>query len=189
MAALVGVMFIVVIGTFEWSSFRIMRRIPQEEAFVLVTVSAVTVFTDLAMAVVVGVIMTALIFAWQHAKEITVVKEEDQHGSDYYTVKGPLFFGSVQTFLDQFTPSSDNSNVIIDFKDSRVCDHSALKAIDSLANRYKRNGKKLHLLHLSADCRRLLKPAEDMIEVNVVEDPRYFVAIDNPARHGLTEQQ
>ena len=185
LAALVGVMFIVVIGTFEWSSFRIMKRIPKEEALVLVTVSAVTVFTDLAIAVIVGVIMTALIFAWKHAKEISVTKEQDKHGSDYYTVKGPLFFGSVQKFLDQFNPRTDNSDMIIDFKDSRVCDHSALKAIDSLAKRYKRNDKKLHLLHLSADCRRLLKPAEDMIEVNVVEDPNYFVAIDNPDRHGL----
>lgn len=185
LAALVGVMFIVVIGTFEWSSFRIMKRIPREEAIVLATVSAVTVFTDLAVAVVVGVIMTALIFAWKHAKEVHVTKEEDQHGSDYYSVKGPLFFGSVQTFLDQFDQQSDNNDVIIDFKDSRVCDHSALKAIDSLAQRYKRRGKKVHLLHLSKDCQRLLAPAQDMIEVNVVEDPNYFVAIDNPARHGL----
>jgi len=187
LAALVGVMFIVVIGTFEWSSFRIMKRIPREEAFVLVAVSAVTVFTDLAVAVIVGVIMTALIFAWKHAKEIEVTKEQDQHGSDFYTVKGPLFFGSVQSFLDQFTPRSDNENVIIDFKESRVCDHSAIKAIDSLAQRYKRNGKALHLLHLSADCQRLLKPAQDMIEVNVVDDPNYFVAIDNPDRHGLNK--
>ena len=185
LAALVGVMFIVVIGTFEWSSFRIMKRIPKEEALVLVTVSAVTVFTDLAIAVVVGVIMTALIFAWKHAREISVEKEQYQRGSDYYSVTGPLFFGSVQNFLDQFDPKSDNADVIIDFKNSRVCDHSAIKAIDSLAKRYKRNGKTLHLLHLSADCRRILKPAEDMIEVNVVEDPNYFVAIDNPSRHGL----
>lgn len=185
LAALVGVMFIVVIGTFEWSSFRIMRRIPKEEAFVLISVSAITVFTDLAIAVVTGVIMTALIFAWKHAKEIVVTKEQDQFGADYYSVEGPLFFGSAQTFLDQFTPKSDNDKVIIDFKNSRVCDHSALKAIDSLARRYKRNGKDLHLLHLSADCRRLLQPAEDMIEVNVVEDPDYYVAIDNPSRHGL----
>ena len=185
LAALVGVMFIVVIGTFEWSSFRIMKRIPKEEALVLVTVSAVTVFTDLAIAVIVGVIMTALIFAWKHAKEIHVTKENDQHGSDYYTVHGPLFFGSVQKFLDQFTPKTDNNDVIIDFKNSRVCDHSALKAIDSLAKRYNRNDKKLHLLHLSQDCQRLLQPAIDMIEVNIVEDPDYFVAIDNPVRHGL----
>ena len=187
LAALVGVMFIVVIGTFEWSSFRIMKRIPREEALVLVTVSAVTVFTDLAIAVVVGVIMTALIFAWKHAKEVHVTKEQDKHGSDYYSVRGPIFFGSVQNFLDQFSPQSDNDDVIIDFKDSRVCDHSALKAIDSLAKRYSRNGKKLHLLHLSADCRRLLQPAQDMIEVNVVEDPNYFVAIDSLSRHGLED--
>ena len=185
LAALVGVMFIVVIGTFEWSSFRIMKRIPKEEALVLITVSAVTVFTDLAIAVIVGVIMTALIFAWKHAKEIHVNKENDKHNSDYYTVRGPLFFGSVQNFLDQFTPQTDNNDVIIDFKNSRVCDHSALKAIDSLAKRYSRNGKKLHLLHLSQDCQRLLQPAIDMIEVNIVEDPDYFVAIDNPSRHGL----
>lgn len=188
LAALVGVMFIVVIGTFEWSSFRIIRRIPKEEAFVLVAVSVITVFTDLAVAVVVGVILTALIFAWKHAKEIQVIKEKDQYGADCYTVRGPLFFGSVQTFLDQFTPSSDNDKVIINFKESRVCDHSALKAIDSLAQRYKRNGKDLHLLHLSADCQRLLAPAQDMIDVNVVEDPNYFVAIDNPERHGLKSQ-
>ena len=185
LASLVGVMFIVVIGTFEWSSFRIMKRTPREEAIVPVTVSAVTVVTDLAIAVIVGVIMTALIFAWKHAKEIQVIKEQDKHGSDYYTVVGPLFFGSVQQFLDQFSPRSDNDDVIIDFKNSRVCDHSALKAIDSLAKRYKKNGKSVHLLHLSADCQRLLKPAQDMIEVNVVEDPNYFVAIDNPERHGL----
>jgi SulP family sulfate permease len=145
------------------------------------------VFTDLAVAVVVGVILTALIFAWKHAKEIQVTKEQDQYGADYYSVQGPLFFGSVQTFLDQFTPRSDNDKVIIDFKQSRVCDHSALKAIDSLAQRYKRNGKELHLLHLSADCQRLLAPASDMIDVNVVEDPNYFVAIDNPERHGLKQ--
>ncbi|MGH1541861.1 MAG: SulP family inorganic anion transporter [Arenicella sp.] len=178
LAALVGVMFIVVIGTFEWSSFRIMKRIPREEAFVLVTVSAVTVFTDLAIAVVVGVIMTALIFAWNHAKHIRVDKRENRHGSHYYQVNGPLFFGSVQTFLEQFTPRDDNMDVIIDFAESRVCDHSALKAIDTLANRYKRNGRTLHLLHLSQDCKRLLSRVDDMIEVNVVEDPNYFVAVD-----------
>lgn len=182
LAALVGVMFIVVIGTFEWSSFRIMRRIPREEAVVLVTVSAVTVFTDLAIAVVVGVIMTALIFAWNHAKQIRVTKRENRHGSHYYEVYGPLFFGSVASFLEQFTPRDDNMDVIIDFAESRVCDHSALKAIDTLANRYQRNGRTLHLLHLSPDCKRLLSRVSDMIEVNVVEDPDYFVGIENLER-------
>ena len=178
-AALIGVMFIVVIGTFEWSSFRIINRIPKQDAFVLVIVSAVTVFTDLAIAVVVGVIISALVFAWNHAKEVRVEKRENRHGSHYYSVHGPLFFGSATAFGDQFTPSQDNADVIIDFADSRVCDHSGIEAIDALAMRYKRNGRSLHLVHLSAECRKLLKKAGDMVEVNVVEDPDYFVAIES----------
>jgi len=178
-AALVGVMFIVVIGTFEWSSFRIIRRIPKQDAFVLVAVSAVTVFTDLAVAVVVGVIISALVFAWTHAKEVRVEKRENRYGSHYYTVHGPLFFGSTAAFSEQFTPREDNSDVIIDFADSRVCDHSGIEAIDSLALRYKKNGRTLHLIHLSPECKKLLKKAGDMVEVNVVEDPDYFVAIES----------
>jgi len=178
-AALIGVMFIVVIGTFEWSSFRIIRRVPKQDAFVLVVVSAVTVFTDLAIAVVVGVIISALVFAWNHAKEVRVEKRENRYGSHYYTVHGPLFFGSTASFSEQFTPRDDNNDVIIDFADSRVVDHSGIEAIDSLAMRYKRNGRTLHLLHLSPECKVLLKKAGDMVEVNVVEDPNYFVAIEN----------
>jgi len=177
-AALVGVMFIVVIGTFEWSSFRILRRIPKEDAFVLIAVSAVTVVTDLAVAVIVGVIISALVFAWNHAKHIRVEKRENRYGSHYYTVHGPLFFGSTLSFSEQFTPREDNADVIIDFADSRVCDHSGLEAIDALAMRYKRNGRTLHLLHLSQECKKLLGDAGDMVEVNVVEDPNYFVAAD-----------
>jgi len=177
-AALIGVMFIVVIGTFEWSSFRIIRRVPKQDAFVLVIVSAVTVFTDLAIAVVVGVIISALVFAWNHAKEVRVEKRENKYGSHYYTVHGPLFFGSTASFSEQFTPRDDNNDVIIDFADSRVMDHSGIEAIDSLAMRYKRNGRTLHLLHLSPECKVLLKKAGDMVEVNVVEDPDYFVAIE-----------
>jgi SulP family sulfate permease len=178
-AALVGVMFIVVIGTFEWSSFRILRRIPKQDAFVLITVSAVTVFTDLAMAVVVGVIISALVFAWNHAKEVRVEKRENRYGSHYYTVHGPLFFGSTASFGEQFTPRDDNKDVIIDFADARVVDHSGLEAIDALAMRYRRNGRTLHLIHLSRECKRLLKKAGDMVEVNLVEDPSYFVAIED----------
>ena len=178
-AALVGVMFIVVIGTFEWSSFRIIRRIPAQDAFVLITVSAVTVFTDLAVAVIVGVIISALAFAWNHAKEVRVEKRENRHGSHYYTVHGPLFFGSTLSFSEQFTPREDNADVIIDFADSRVVDHSGIEAIDSLAMRYKKNGRTLHLIHLSPECKKLLKKAGDMVEVNVVEDPNYFVAIES----------
>lgn len=178
-AALIGVMFIVVIGTFEWSSFRIIRRVPKQDAFVLIIVSAVTVFTDLAIAVIVGVIISALVFAWNHAKEVRVEKHENLYGSHYYTVHGPLFFGSTASFSEQFTPRDDNNDVIIDFADSRVVDHSGIEAIDSLAMRYKRNGRTLHLLHLSPECKVLLKKAGDMVEVNVVEDPSYFVAIEN----------
>ena len=178
-AALIGVMFIVVIGTFEWSSFRIIRRVPKQDAFVLITVSAVTVFTDLAVAVIVGVIISALVFAWNHAKEVRIEKRENHFGSHYYTVHGPLFFGSTASFSEHFTPRDDNNDVIIDFADSRVCDHSGIEAIDSLAMRYKRNGRTLHLIHLSPDCKKLLKKAGDMVELNVVEDPKYFVAVES----------
>lgn len=175
-AALVGVMFIVVIGTFEWSSFRIMNKVPKGDAFVLVLVSVVTVLTDLAMAVVIGVIVSALIFAWEHAKHINVEKKEDHKGSTVYKIHGPLFFGSTTSFLEQFNPKNDNNDVIIDFADSKVSDHSGLEAIDTLAERYLNNGKTLHLLHLSDDCRKLLKKAGNLVEVNVIEDPKYFVA-------------
>jgi len=178
-AALVGVMFIVVIGTFEWSSFRIIRRVPKQDAFVLITVSAVTVFTDLAVAVIVGVIISALVFAWNHAKEVRVEKRENRYGSHYYTVHGPLFFASTASFSEQFTPREDNADVIIDFADSRVVDHSGIEAIEALADRYRRNNRSLHLLHLSSECKRLLQKAGDLVEVNVVEDPDYFVAIES----------
>ncbi len=178
-AALIGVMFIVVIGTFEWSSFRIIRRVPKQDAFVLITVSAVTVFTDLAVAVIVGVIISALVFAWNHAKEVRVEKRENRYGSHYYTVHGPLFFGSTASFSEQFTPKDDNNDVIIDFADSRVADHSGIEAIDALAERYRKNNRTLHLIHLSPECKTLFKKAGDMVEVNVVEDPNYFVAIES----------
>jgi SulP family sulfate permease len=178
LAALIGVMFIVVIGTFEWSSFRVIRKVPRSDALVLVLVSAVTVATDLAVAVVVGVIVSALVFAWEHAKQIHVESREDHKGSTVYAVSGPLFFGSVTSFLEQFDPAGANDDVIIDFAGSRVCDHSGLEAIDSLAERYLNSGKTLHLVHLSAECKRLLRKAGDLVEVNVIEDPRYFVAED-----------
>jgi SulP family sulfate permease len=178
LAALIGVMFIVVIGTFEWSSFRVIRKVPRSDALVLVLVSAVTVATDLAMAVVVGVIVSALVFAWEHAKYIRIEAREDHKGSTVYAVTGPLFFGSVSSFLDRFDPQSDNDDVVIDFARSRVADHSGLEAIDTLADRYLSAGKTLHLVHLSDECRRLLRKAGNLVEVNVIEDPRYFVADD-----------
>ncbi|MEM8593843.1 MAG: SulP family inorganic anion transporter [Pseudomonadota bacterium] len=177
-AALIGVMFIVVLGTFEWSSFRVMNKIPPSDAFTIVLVSAVTVFTDLAIAVIAGVIYSALVFAWEHAKQIHVSREDDQQGHTVYSVNGSLFFGSTTNFLNSFDPSDDLDNVVIDFLNATVNDHSGLEAIDVLAERYKNSGKKLHLLHLSPDCQRLLTKAKGLVKVNVIEDPKYFVADD-----------
>jgi SulP family sulfate permease len=181
LAALIGVMFIVVIGTFEWSSFRIVGKVPRSDALILVTVSGVTVATDLAVAVVVGVIISALVFAWEHAKHIRIDAREDHKGSTVYAVTGPLFFGSVTSFLERFDPKTDNDDVVIDFARSRVADHSGLEAIDTLAERYENAGKTLHLVHLSEECRLLLKKAGNLVEVNVIEDPKYFVAEDSLA--------
>ena len=181
MAALVGVMFIVVIGTFEWSSIRIFNKIPRHDAFVLVLVSAVTVATDLAIAVVVGVIVSALVFAWEHAKHINVQSYIDDHGSKVYELNGPIFFGSVKNFRDLFNPEDDPDDVIIEFQNSRVTDHSAIEAIDSLADRYIKAGKQLRLRHLSVECKQLLDKAGDLVEVNRMEDPSYHVADDKLA--------
>ena len=180
-AALVGVMFVIVIATFEWSSLRLMGKIPATDAFVLVLVATVTVFTDLAIAVVVGVIVSALAFAWEHAKHINVKSHDDELGSSVYELNGPPFFGSVKKFLGLFNPDEDPNHVIIDFQYSRVADHSAIEAIDTLAVRYLNAGKILQLRHLSEECRRLLKKAGDLVEVNVLEDPRYHVANDQLA--------
>ncbi|MDH3343422.1 MAG: SulP family inorganic anion transporter, partial [Gammaproteobacteria bacterium] len=181
MAALVGVMFIVVLGTFEWSSLRIMGKIPKTDAFVLILVSGVTVFTDLAVAVVVGVIVSALFFAWEHASHIHVKSYDVENGSRVYELNGPLFFGSVQNFLELFTPADDPDDVIIEFQNSRVADHSAIEAIDNLAEKYIKAGKTLHLRHLSPECTELLTKAGDLVEVNMMEDPKYHVADDKLA--------
>jgi SulP family sulfate permease len=180
-AALIGVMFMVVVGTFAWSSLRILHKIPLSDALVLVLVSAVTVFTDLAIAVAVGVIVSALVFAWQNARRIYSDISTDEEGTKTYRLNGPLFFGSVRSFHDQFTPGEDPYEVVIDFRGSRVCDHSGLEAVSSLTERYLSQGKKLRLKHLSAECRSLLENAGSMIEVNVIEDPRYRVAVDELA--------
>ena len=181
MAALVGVMFVVVIATFEWSSLRIMGKIPRADAFVLVLVSVVTVFTDLAVAVVIGVIVSALVFAWEHATRINATRYDDKNGSRVYELNGPLFFGSAKSFLELFDPAGDPDDVIVEFQNSRVADHSAIEAIDNLAEKYIAAGKTLHLRHLSPECRDLLTKAGDLVEVNVLEDPRYRVADDRLA--------
>lgn len=178
LAALVGVMFIVVIGTFEWSSFRILGKVPKADAFVIVLVSGVTVATDLAVAVVVGVIVSALVFAWEHAKHVLVHRSTDANGSTVYDVTGPLFFGSVSSFLEQFDMDNDSDDVIVEFKNTRVADHSAIEAIDTLAERYISRGKKIHLKHLSKECTQLLTKAGSLVEINVIEDPDYHIATD-----------
>ena len=181
LAALVGVMMVVVIGTFEWSSFRILNKIPKSDAFVLILVSGVTVFTDLAIAVVVGVIVSALVYAWGNATRMTAAKSINEQGGKIYEVQGPLFFGSVTGFRDLFDPENDPDDVVVDFQNSRVADHSGLEAIDTLAERYQRRGKRLHLRHLSPECRKLLHRAKDLVEVNVIEDPSYHIATDELA--------
>lgn len=178
-AALIGVMFTVVIGTFEWSSFRIMNKIPKTDAFIIVLVSAVTVFTDLAIAVIVGVIVSALVFAWESASSVYVEVKSETKKKKVYILHGQLFFASISKFKDLFDPKNDPENVIIDFHYSRVWDHSALEAIDSLAERYEKNGTKLHLLSLSPDCHRLLNKAGKMIKKDKDSDPHYRVVVDS----------
>ncbi len=180
-AALVGVMFVVVIGTFEWTTFRMIGKVPKADIFVTILVAGVTVLSDLAVAVIVGVIVSALVFAWEHAKQMRAETHIDEDGAKVYTLHGPLFFGSVQHFHDLFDPRDDPDEVIVDFRDARVADHSGIEAIDSLAERYQRHGKTLHLRHLSPECRDLLDKAGDLVEVNVMEDPRYPVADDRLA--------
>ncbi len=180
-AALVGIMFMVVIGTFEWGSFSIIKKVPREDTFVAILVAVVTVFSDLAIAVIVGVIVSALVFAWQHAKHIYVESSRPDENTIIYSLRGPLFFASVHRFGDLFDPSNDPADVIIDFARSRVADHSAIQAIDHLAERYAKAGKTLRLRHLSEECRQLLETAGDLVEVNIIADPRYRVANDKLA--------
>jgi SulP family sulfate permease len=178
LAALVGVMFIVVIGTFEWASFRILRGVNKEDAVVLISVTGITVIADLAIAVVVGVIMSALVFAWKHATHIHAKTHTDNDGWKVYEMEGPLFFGSVLHFKDLFDPKEDPQDVVIDFNESRIWDSSGLDALDNLADKYQEQGKTLHIRHISEECRNLMKKADKYVEMNVNEDPRYHVATD-----------
>lgn len=178
LGVLVGLMFMVVLGTFEWSSFRLVGKIPKTDTFIVILVSGVTVMYDLAIAVVVGVIVSALVFAWKHAQHILVDSYIDENGYKVYDLRGPIFFGSVANFKELFDPKNDPEHVVIEFQRSRVSDHSGIEALDSLAEKYQAEGKKLHLRHLSGDCRQLLKRAGNLCEVNVLEDPEYKVASD-----------
>lgn len=178
-AALVGVMFMVVIGTFAWSSFRIIRKIPLSDAIVLIAVSAITVWKDLAVAVVAGVIISALVFAWKNATMIRARKRIQPNGTKTYEIWGPLFFGSVQTFNSKFDVKNDPQTVEIDFIESRVSDHSALEAIFNIVKKYEAAGKSIKLKHLSEDCKILLRKGSPIFEhiiVEAVDDPRYHLA-------------
>jgi SulP family sulfate permease len=176
-AVLIGVMFMVVIGTFEWSSLRLLGKVPPADLAITAIVTATTVLTDLAMAVILGVILSALVFAWNHAKHIYAETRLDRFGNKVYELNGPLFFASTHHFQEIFDPKNDTDDVTVDFRNSRVADHSALDAIDTLAERYERAGKRLHIRHLSPECRILLKKAGNLVEVNVIEDPTYHVAM------------
>lgn len=178
-AALTGLMIMVAIGTFEWVSVRVFNKMPVHDIIVMVLVILVTVFMhNLALAVLVGVIISSLVFAWESAKRIRARKRVDEHGVKHYEIYGPLFFGSTTVFAEKFDVLNDPAEVVIDFKESRIVDMSAIEAVNKITERYSKVDKTVHLHHLSADCRRLLANADKMIEVNIMEDPTYKVAID-----------
>lgn len=177
LAALVGVMFMVVIGTFEWTSLRLFKKIPFSDIFVIILVSTVTVFVDLAVAVLVGVIASALVFAWEHGKNVQA-KTEVRDNLKLYFPNGPIFFGSVSSFKELFDFTNDPKEVVIDFTDARVCDHSGLEALNNITERYAKAGTKLHLTNLSKECSNLLEKAENIVELSVIEDLEWHLAED-----------
>ncbi|MNT05334.1 Bicarbonate transporter BicA [compost metagenome] len=178
-AALVGVMIMVAIGTFEWASFRIINKMPKHDIFVLVTVALITVILhNLALAVLIGVVISALVFAWESAKRIRAKKYTDEKGVKHYEIYGPLFFASTTAFAEKFDVVNDPEEVIIDFKESKIVDMSAIDAVNKITERYAKINKKVHLRHLSADCRELLQNADQLIDVNILEDPTYKVATE-----------
>lgn len=179
MAALVGVMIMVAIGTFEWASFKIINKVPKKDVFLVIIVATITVLLhNLALAVLIGVILSALFFAWESAKRIRARKHIDENGIKHYEIYGPLFFASTAAFMEKFDIVNDPEEIIIDFKDSRISDMSAIEALNKITERYLKVGKKVRLRHLSPDCQQLLKNADTIIDVNVIEDPTYKVAAD-----------
>lgn len=177
-AALVGVMFMVCIGTFEWASFKIWNKIPPSDFLVILVVTVLTVIFDLAIAVIAGVVIAALVFAWENAVRIRARKYTDAKGIKHYEIRGPLFFASTAHFLEKFEPQSDPAYVVVDFIESRVFDHSGIEAIKKLSDRYNKIGKKASFRHLSEDCQKLLNRAGVVVEINKSEDPHYAVAVD-----------
>lgn len=176
MAALVGVMMMVAIGTFEWMSFKVINKMPKQDIFIGISVAVITIWLhNLALAVLIGVIISALVFAWDSAKRIRSNKFTDQDGVKHYEVLGPLFFGSVANFNEIFDVANDPENVVIDFKECKVFDMSGIDALNKLTEKYNTANKKLHLQYLSEDCKRLLKDADGIIEVNIMEDPDHRI--------------
>ncbi len=181
MAALVGLMFMVAFTTFEWASLRTFRKMPMSDVSVMVGVTLIIAFTrNLTIAVVIGVVFTALVYAWENAKRIRARKHIDENGVKHYEIYGPLFFASIKTFAEKFDPINDPDEVIIDFDESRIVDMSAIAALNALTERYKLQNKTIRLRHLSDDCRKLLANADTIIDVNVMEDPTYRIPLDNP---------
>ena len=179
MAALVGLMFMVAIGTFEWASFKTFKKMPWSDVIVMVLVTLITAIThNLAIAVLIGVVLAALAYSWENAKRIRARKYVDAQGVKHYEIFGPLFFGSVKGFAEKFDVVNDPEEVIIDFKESRIADMSAIEALNSITHRYYKQGKKVHLRHLSNDCIALLNKAEAIIDVNIMEDPTYKLPLD-----------
>ena len=176
-AVLTGVMFIVVIGTFEWTSLRLWNKIPKSDFLIIAVVSAVTVTHDLAIAVTIGVIISALVFAWKKSQRISAEIKE-KNGIKTYILEGPLFFGSVTSFKNIFTPSEDPDRVIVEFQNTRVYDHSALEAINTISEKYKELKKFLILKHLSKECQKLIRKASSIVEVDIHHDPDYHIATD-----------
>lgn len=182
MAALTGLMIMVAIGTFEWASIKTITKMPKKDVFLMFLVTIITaVLHNLALAVLIGVILAALFFAWDNAKRIRARKHVDEKGIKHYEIFGPLFFGSVSAFNEKFDVLNDPDEVIIDFAESRVVDMSAIEALNKITERYMKVGKKVHLRHLSPDCRRLLAKADEILEINILEDPTYKVVTDNLA--------
>ena len=174
-AALVGVMFMVVIGTFEWSTFATVGKVPVSEIFVILVVTLITVFMhNLALAVFVGVILSALVFAWESARHVRILPHDLEDGSRIYNLQGVLYFGSVREFSERLSPSKDPAEVIIDFKDARVCDFSSMEALNGLTERYRKAGKRIRLRHLSPECQKMLTTAGKLVEVEVAEDDPHY---------------
>ncbi len=176
-AALVGLMFMVVVGTFAWSTFSVLDKIPIADVVIILLVTVTTVMYDLAVAVITGVIVSALVFAWENALRIRARKHIDEQGVKHYEIFGPLFFGSVQMFNSKFNVDNDPNEIVVNFGESRVADHSGIEAINKLAQKYENAGKKLRLTHLSADCRKLIDRADKLVKVDILEDPEYTVVV------------